>query len=264
MHISHPSILGFLQDAAQIWKTYANAFLSSFADDTRIGSEIASHHDCEDLQTDLDVVYEWTHTNNMELNADKFECMRYGGNQDLKASTQYNWNTGSTLQEQDHIKDLGVTTSNDGTFTEHIRHTVSAAKDQCSWIFRTFFTKEATPMLTLWKSLVQYKFDYCSQLWSPTEKRDIQDIELVQRSFLRKLQGLGHLSYWEQLCQLKMYSQERRRERYSIIYIWGMLEGHVPNIPFLDGGDKVKCKWHPRRGRECVVPTVQRSAPQKI
>ena len=66
----------------------AHAFLSSFADDTRIGSKIASPQDNKTLQADLDVVYEWTLVNNMELNADKFECMRYGTNQDLKEGTQ--------------------------------------------------------------------------------------------------------------------------------------------------------------------------------
>ena len=201
----------------------------------------------------------------MELNADKFECLRYGVDQTLKANTQYKSNTGTVIQEQDHVKDLGVTMSNDGTFKEHIKRTVSAARDQCSWILRTFRTRDPSPMLTLWKSLVQCKLDYCSQLWSPTAKGDIQTLEMVQRSFLKKLPSLRHLSYWEQLKHLSMYSQERRRERYIIIYIWRMLEGHVPNIPGADGdGNRIRAKWHPRRGRECIVPSVATSAPSKV
>ena len=103
--------------------------------------------------------------------------------------------------------------SNDGTFKEHIKHTITTAKDLCSWILRTFNTRDPLPLLTLWKSLVQCKLDYCCQLWSPTEKGDIQDLEMVQRTFLRKLPSLRHLSYWEQLRHLRMYSQERRREK---------------------------------------------------
>ena len=41
---------------------------------------------------------------------------------------------------------------------------------------------------------------------------------------------MENLSYWEQLEQLRMYSLERRRERYQIIYTWRILEGLVPNL----------------------------------
>ena len=38
------------------------------------------------------------------------------------------------------------------------------------------------------------------------------------------------LNYWEQLGELKLYSLEHRQERYVAIYIWRILEGHVPNF----------------------------------
>ena len=128
----------------------------------------------------------------------------------------------------------------------------------------TFMTREVIPMLTLWKSLVQCKLDYCSQLWSPARKGDIHTIEMVQNSFLRKLPAIRHMSYWQKLKQLKLYSQERRRERYTIIYIWRMLEGKVPCINSLDGGAKVKSIWHIRRGRECQIPCINHHSPRNI
>ena len=231
------SVLGpliFLILIGDIDKNVNEALLSSFADDTRIGRQIGSPNDSELLQKDLCAVYNWTHDNNMELNASKFECLRYGTNSDLQ-QFPYKSNTGCTIEERDHLKDLGVTMSRDGTFKKHIQTTVTTAQNQCSWILRTFMTREVLPMLTLWKSLVQCKLDYCSQLWSPTRKGDIQDIEMVQNSFLRKLPAIRHMTYWQKLKQLKLYSQERRRERYTIIYIWRMLEGQVPCLNSLDG-----------------------------
>ena len=171
--------------------------------------------------------------------------MRYGTNSDLQ-QFPYKSNTGCTIEERDHLKDLGVTMSRDGTFKKHIQTTVTTAQNQCSWILRTFMTREVLPMLTLWKSLVQCKLDYCSQLWSPTRKGEIQDIEMVQNSFLRKLPAIRHMTYWQKLKQLKLYSQERRRERYTIIYIWRMLEGQFPCLNSLDGGAKVTSIWHIR------------------
>ena len=58
--------------------------------------------------------------------------------------------------------------------------------------------------------------------------------------------------------------QERRRERYTIIYIWRILEGQVPCINSLDGGAKVKSIWHIRRGRECQIPSLNHHTPRNI
>ena len=98
--------------------------------------------------------------------------MRYGSNKTLQVLTHCTTNTGSMIQDKDSVKDLGVTMTNDGTFKKNIQHAVSEAKRQCGWILRTFRTRQVLSMLTLWKSLVQWKLDHCSQLWCPTEPAD--------------------------------------------------------------------------------------------
>ena len=62
--------------------------------------------------------------------------------------------------------------------------------------------------------------------------------------------------YWDRLKSLKLYSLERRRERYKIIYIWKILEGMVPN---LDGRSKIHTKSSLRYGRMCHVPSQSSS-----
>ena len=44
--------------------------------------------------------------------------------------------------------------------------------------------------------------------------------------------GLGckNLHYWERLTKFRLYSNQRRIERYKICYIWKSLNGAVPNI----------------------------------
>ena len=64
------SVLGpllFLILIGDIDRGLSEAFLSSFADDTRIGCAVDSTNDIQALQADLDTVYQWTHVNNMEL-----------------------------------------------------------------------------------------------------------------------------------------------------------------------------------------------------
>ena len=121
--------------------------------------------------------------------------------------------------------------SNSGNFNEHIKTVCEKASNMCSWILRTFTSRSPVLMLTLWKSLVLPILDYCSQLWSPSNKGLIQQIESIQQSFTRKV-AIGKLTNnnWDRLSHLKLYSLQRRRERYAIIYVWKILEGHVPNI----------------------------------
>ena len=257
------SVLGpllFLVLIGDIDKNIAAAFLSSFADDTRVGSSISSVQDTEVLQADLKSVYDWTIENNMELHGDKFELLRYGVNSEIKAETDYISNTGLIIKEESQVRDLGVTMHSSGSFSPQIQKLVEEGRKQCGWILRTFNTRDRLPMLTLWKSLVMSRLEYCSQLWCPLKKGEIQALEMVQRTFLRKISGMNELSYWDQLKKLNMYSLERRRERYRIIYVWKVLENRVPNI----GNDRICSKNHPRRGRECFPPKVNQYCNRKV
>ena len=195
------------------------AFLSSFADDTRTSKEIKSLIDSFMLQHDLYQIYKWAELNNMEFNNCKFEHMQYGKNVELRAQSYYFASNGKAIEKKQHVKDLGVLMSDDCSFSEHIKKVVKKAEEMSGWILRTFDTRSPEPMLTLWKSLVIPHLDYCSQLWSPRTKGEIQNLEMTQRSFVRRIEGLAQYSYWEQLKLLNLFSVERRRERYMILYV---------------------------------------------
>ena len=99
-------------------------------------------------------------------------------------------------------------------------------------------------MLTFWKALVLSRIEYCCQLWSPHKRGEIIKLEAVQRSFASRISSVQHLNYWERLKALNLYSLQRRRERYTIIYVWKTLERIVPNVG-------IQVNEHPRRGRLC-------------
>ena len=172
------------------------------------------------LQADLNSIYEWAVDNNRMFNNEKFECLRYGRNKDIQAHTGYTSSSGCDITVQDSVRDLGVTMSSDGTFKKHIVNVIETANNMCGWILRTFRTRAAHPMLTLWKSMVLSKLDYCSQLWCPLQTGDIQALERVQRSFVRKIQGIRNLNYWEQLHELKtLLSGKEARAVYNHIHL---------------------------------------------
>ena len=111
------------------------------------------------LRADLDSVYHWTSRMKMELNADKFESFHYGHNDELQSQTYHISNNGPIIQEKDHVRDLGVIMSNDGPFRKHIQSGILEANKQCTWIIRTFHTREVLLMLSLWNP-------WCSAHWT--------------------------------------------------------------------------------------------------
>ena len=188
--------------------------LSSFADDTSVSLPVTNAEEVSCLQKDLDTIYVWAASNNMQFNESKFEMLRHGRRQDLKRETTLQTGGGQEISALQHTKCLGVHLSEDCSFHHHISETIRKAKGMAGWVLRTFSTRDPKTMLTLWKTLIQPLLDYCSQLWSPHMKGEVQQLETVQRSFTRQIQGMRDLSYWQRLEELGLYSQQRRRERY--------------------------------------------------
>ena len=125
-------------------------FISSFADDTRVGRHNEDFEDTQLLQADLDAVYNWAESNNMEFNSDKFELLRYRlRGSTVQNSAGYKSNIGSETEEKAHVKDLGVKLSSNATFSGHISEEVVSMKTKIRWVLRTFRTRERQPMLAL-------------------------------------------------------------------------------------------------------------------
>ena len=60
------------------------------------------------------------------------------------------------------------------------------------------------------------------------------------------------LDYYKRLKFLKLFSSERRRDRYLVLYIFKILQGKVPN-------PGISYKYSPRRGKVLIMPPVKSS-----
>ena len=107
-------------------------------------------------------------------------------------------------------------------------------------------------MMTLFKPLVLSRLDYGSQLWSSTKIHQIIMIEKFRKLLLNILKDFPHFSYQERLSNVKIYSLQRRRERYIIIYVWKILENLVPNLV-----KPLQFYVSDRTGRLCSVSHVK-------
>lgn len=201
----------------------------SFADDTRVCKGINNVDDATKLQIDLNSIYQWAEDNKMMFNDSKFELLRVKNSKNpIQDCTSYLSSTGAVINDKRTIKDLGVLISDDCTFHDQILKVETKMRNMSGWIIRTFTSRELYVMMSLWKALVIPHHDYCSQLWCPNLIKHKKLLENIQYSFLKKIKGMYNKSYIEVLKLLGMYSLERRRDRYRVIYTWKMLEGIVP------------------------------------
>ena len=216
------------------------------------------NEDAQKIQNDLNSVYAWTRESNMLLNGDKFQLLRYGEDEELKSLTSYFDCNGKKIEETPRAKDLGIIMTSNGNFEEHINVTVQKAYDMMGWVLRTFITRDRKPMLTLYKSLILARLDYCSALWNPNGSAYlINKIEKVQRVFTRRVNGTEGMNYWDRLKHLRLYSVQRRRERYLIMYVFKIIHGLVPNCG-------LSFHENPRTGIHAIVPKLNPTSSSQV
>ena len=126
------------------------------------------------------------------------------------------------------------------------------------WVLRVFKTRDPAPMPMIFKSLVLPHLEYACQLWSPADVGSIRKIKAVQRTFTSRLNGMRKYDYWQRLEALLLFSIERRRERYIIIYIWKMIQGIVTMV-YGQNGSQLVVMHSERWGRLVKVPALRRT-----
>ena len=241
--------------------------LRFFADNSRLIrsiNPIDSNNDSANLQSDLNLVIKWALNNNMKLNNNKFVFLSYCVSnisfplnlrllQELPFAHNVfprSYITGPGIIEASQgTSDLGIYVSNNYSFKSHIIQTVKKANNKVNWVLSVFRSRQVQLMLTLYKSLVLGILEYNCPLWDPSNKGEIAILEGVQRRFTSKIASLQGFNYWERLEKLKLFSLQRRRERYIIIYMWKIYHLLVPN--------DLRILWHysDRRGVIADVPT---------
>ena len=214
----------------------------AFADDTKLLHQIIDMLCKCMLQTDLDRVVNWSLDNNMVLHQDKFEVMNFCLNNSLLLRNlpftaelrQYTTPDGNILQPTSSVRDLGIYISDDCSWSLQINNVVTDAHKIASWVLGTFRDRSQLTMLTLFKSLIRSRLEYCCPVWDPYLIKDIQAVESIQRFFTKRIAGCKDLDYWDRLKKLHLMSLQRRRERYTIIHTWKILQNKAPNSTGLE------------------------------
>ena len=133
---------------SDIDKDVSTSKLVSFADDTRLYSGVGYVTDCDNLQLDLNAVYDWASSSNMFFNSKKFSYVCFSSNVSAYKSNLYFDPAMNIIGLSTHVLDLGVSMSSSCTFDFHISNLYKRCPNLAGWIIRTFAMRNPQVMLT--------------------------------------------------------------------------------------------------------------------
>ncbi|KAK4829840.1 LOW QUALITY PROTEIN: hypothetical protein QYF61_006850 [Mycteria americana] len=181
--------------------------LSKFADDTKLSGAVDVPEGREAIQRDLDKLEKWACVNLMRFNKAKCRLLHLSW-----GNPWYQYRLGDEGIESSPVeKDLGCWWMKSWTRAS------TKANPILGCIKRSVASRSREMILPLYSALLRPHLEYCAQLWSPQDKKDMDLLEQVQRRATKMIRGLEHLSYEERLRELGLFSLEKRRLQGDLI-----------------------------------------------
>jgi len=189
-----------------------------YADDLKLYSTIYSSADSTQLQQNLIKLVEWSKTWQLDISVNKCFVLHVGSRFRLNRIQQQPYFIGDKqLLVCDTVKDLGVTVDGQLKFSQHIRLIVNKAFTKSYLIYKCFQSRFPTTLIKAYTVYVRPILEYCSSVWSPYIKKDINLIESVQRRYTKRIPGMYNMSYTDRLNALGLDRLDVRRLRADIL-----------------------------------------------
>ena len=208
-----------------------------FADDLKLAKEIKCLNDCLIFQKDLAAIEEWSQLNKLEFNSSKCFVVSFSLKRELILHS-YTLNN-NTLTRQREVKDLGVWFDSKLSFEKHILTKVNESFRLFGYIKRSSqnFVLPNT-VIKLFNTFIRSKLEYCSLVWNPYHQNRINQIEKVQKKFLKYLGrryrqlDLRLVAYESVLKLFNVSSLQTRRRIANLLYLFKLLN-NLENNPLL-------------------------------
>lgn len=202
-----------------------------FADDYRVALRITKPDDCEQLQNALLELVNWCELNRMQLNVGKCYAVTFNRK---KSPIIYNYNiNGQQLSRKYTIKDLGIFLDHDLKFSSHIDYIISKGYQNLGFIERNSrHFKNPNTFKSLYCSIVRSSLEYCSPLWSPHYSTHKENIEKIQKKFLRSLgfkdqQIIDNHDYNTIMKKYHINTLQHRRDVFDILLIKKIINNQI-------------------------------------
>jgi len=153
-----------------------------FADDAKLFKHITQESDEQILQKGIYDLHNWCNRWMLKLNTSKCKVLAVGRNLDKTYTYDLEQDHQTTsLERVESICDLGVLVDERLSFSEHIQNKINKAYAMLGVIKRNFKYLKTSSFILLYKNMVRSYLDYCSSVWSPYRKGDMEDIEKVKK-----------------------------------------------------------------------------------
>ncbi len=194
-----------------------NSSIALYADDSKLFRPIYLPNDSFSLQKDLDSLSHWGENWAMAFNVSKCKVVHFSRKKlpsvhHLMSKNYYL--SGNQLENVPNISDLGITITNNLSWSKHIEEIVSKANRTLGLVKRLCRDiKDTNTRKLLYCTVVRPKLEYCSSLWSPYTGKHRLLIENVQRRATRFILNYPKdMSYPLRLQKLRLLPLEFRRE----------------------------------------------------
>ena len=112
---------------------------------------------------------------------------------------------GEPIEKVSSLKYLGVTISDDLTWSKHIQTISSKARRIIGMLYRQFYHYTSTPVLLhLYKTQIRPHLEYASVVWDSYLAKDIQLLEGVQKFAAKVISNNWDMEYLEMLYMLDL------------------------------------------------------------
>jgi hypothetical protein len=151
-----------------------------FADDCLLYRPIKSPVDHVILQKDLDAVTQWAKQWGMAFNTSKCNVLST-----CSSSHRFYTMDNDILQQVDHATYLGISFSNDLTWSNHVDQVAKKAYQKLGFVRRNLQGAPKRSKSTAYTCLIRPGMEYAAPIWDPYLQKDIASLEKVQRKAAR-------------------------------------------------------------------------------
>ena len=156
-----------------------------FADDFVLYRNIKTLTDCQILQDDLNSLGQWETDRQMKFNVAKWHSMRVTRHLPSNQIHFNYWLHQQTLEQVEAAKYLGITTTDNLEWGQHVSDISSKATKTLGFLRRNLALAPQHTKEVAYQTLVRPQLEYAAPIWHPYNETEAKKVEKVQKTAAR-------------------------------------------------------------------------------